>query len=94
MQPIGDCDLVRTDHLGADLVGVGMIQVVEDRQRLLSAILCLQLLASGEVGVAEVGQDRGFVVTGAGLSEDAERALVGGGRYGRSASSARPSASV
>src|SRR5215467_16303097 len=69
-------------ELGADLAGVGVLQVVKDGQRLLPGLPGLGQLAGGVAGVAEVGEGVRFVVAVAGVPEDAERALVAGGGFG------------
>ena len=48
-------------ELGANLTGVGVVQVVEDGQRLPPGIPGLPRVAGGVVGVAEVGEDLGLV---------------------------------
>jgi hypothetical protein len=69
-------------ELGADLAGVGVLQVLEDGQRLLPGLPGLGQLAGGVAGVAEVGQDVRFIEKVAGFPEEAERALVAGGGFG------------
>ena len=69
-------------ELGADLVGVGMLQVVKDGERLLPGLPGLRQLARGVAGVAEVGEGVRFIEAVAGFPVQAERALVAGGGFG------------
>lgn len=69
-------------ELGADLGGVGVLQVVEDSQRLLPGLAGLGRLARGVVGVADVDERVRFIVRGAGIAVHTERALVAGGGLG------------
>jgi hypothetical protein len=69
-------------ELGADRVGVGMLQVLEDGQCLLPGLSGLGQLAGGVAGVAEVGEGARFLETVAGFPVKAERALVAGGGFG------------
>jgi hypothetical protein len=48
-----------------DLFGVGVVEVVEDGQRLLPGVAGGLRVSGGVVGVAEVGQDGGLVVAAA-----------------------------
>src|SRR5262249_61204831 len=55
-------------EFGADLVGVGVVEVVEDGEGLLPGVVGGVVVAGGVVGVAEVGVGVGFVGTGADVS--------------------------
>ena len=48
-------------ELGANLIGVGVMQVVEDGERLLPGIPGLPWVACSVVGVAEMGEALGFI---------------------------------
>ena len=48
--------VVCAGELGADLAGVGMVQVLEDGERLLPGLPGLGRLAGGVAGVAEAGE--------------------------------------
>ena len=54
-------------ELGADLVGVGVLQVLEDGERLLPGLPGLRQLAGGVAGVAEVGEGLRFAAAVAGF---------------------------
>ena len=74
--------MVCAGELGADLAGVGVLQVLEDGQRLLPGLPGLRQLAGSVAGVAEVGEGVRFVEAVAGFPVQAERALVAGGGFG------------
>ena len=61
---------------GTDLVGVGVVQVVEDDQGLLPGSQCCLLVAGRVTGIAEVCEDLGFVEAVPELPEETESALV------------------
>lgn len=69
-------------ELGADLVGVRMLQVVKDRECLLPGRTGLRRLAGGLSGVAEVGEPVRLMEAVAGFPGDAERVLVADGGFG------------
>src|SRR5215470_870242 len=69
-------------ELGADLAGVGVLDVLEDGQRLLPGLPGLGQLAGDVAGVAEVGEGIRFEVAVAGFPGNAEGALVAGGGFG------------
>jgi hypothetical protein len=48
--------VVCAGELGADLAGVGVLQVLEDGERLLPGLLGLGQLAGGVMVVAKVGE--------------------------------------
>src|SRR6266566_10174129 len=64
----------------ADLGGVGVLEIVEDAEGLLPGLPGLQQLADGAADVAEVGEGVGFPPAVADGPEDAQRALIAGGR--------------
>jgi hypothetical protein len=75
--------VVCAGELGADLVGVGVLQVLEDDEGQLPGVPSLCQLAGRLAGVAEVGEGVRFVRAVAGLAVvHAERALVAGGGFG------------
>jgi hypothetical protein len=65
--------VVCAGELGADLAGVGMLDVFEDGQRLLPGLPGLGQLAGGVTAVAEVGEGVRFSGAAAGIPEEAER---------------------
>ena len=69
-------------ELGADLIGVRVLQVLEDGQRLLPGRPGLGQLAGCVAGVTEAGERVGFVEAVAGFADHAEGALVAGGGFG------------
>src|SRR5215831_13278621 len=75
--------VVCAGELGADLGGVGVLQVVKDGQCLLPGLPGLGRLAGGMAGVAEVDEGIRFVVAVAGFPVQAEGALVAGGGFGK-----------
>src|ERR1700685_3931631 len=70
---------LRTE-LGADLLRVGMMQVVEDVQGLLPRLPGLLSPAAGVVCVAKVGDRDGFLVAVADFPVEAQCLLVAVGR--------------
>src|SRR5215469_3098855 len=68
-------------ELGADLVGVGVLQVFEDGEGLLPGLPGLGRLAGGVAGVAEVGEGLCFVEAVAGSPVQTEGTLVAGGGF-------------
>jgi hypothetical protein len=68
--------VVRAGQLGADLLGVGVLQVLENGQRLLPGLPGLRQFAGGLAGVAEVGQYGRLAEAVAGFPAQAERALI------------------
>jgi hypothetical protein len=75
--------VVCAGELGADLVGLGELKVLEDAQRLLPGLPSLAQLAGGVAVVAEVGKGIRFIDAVAGFPENAERAPVAGGGFGK-----------
>ena len=69
-------------ELGADLAGVGVLQVLEDGECLLPGLPGLGQLAGSVAGVAEVGESARVIGAVAGFPVQAERALVAGGGFG------------
>jgi hypothetical protein len=69
-------------ELGADLVGVRVLQVLEDGQCLLPGLPGLRQLADGLVGVAEEGEGLGFNPAVPHFSGDTERSLIARGGLG------------
>src|SRR6202161_3990834 len=67
-------------ELGADLLRVGMMQIVEDVQGLLPRLPGLLSPAAGVVGVAEVGDRDGFLVAVSDFPVKAECLPVAVGR--------------
>jgi hypothetical protein len=67
---------------GADLAGIGMLQVVKDGQGLLPGAAGGQLVSSCLAGVAEVGEDLGPAAAVAGVAVDVECLLVAGNGLG------------
>jgi hypothetical protein len=67
--------------LGADLVGTGVLQLLQDGERLLPGLPGLSHLAGGVAGVAEVGEGVRFIEAEAGLVK-AQRFLVAGDGFG------------
>jgi hypothetical protein len=65
-------------EFGTDLVGVGVVEVVEDGQGLLPGLVVGVGVAAGVVGVAEVDEGGGFVVPVAEVAEQADGVLVAG----------------
>lgn len=63
-------------EFGADLIGVGVAQVVEDVQGLLPGSPGVLLVTGRITGVAEVGEDLGFVEAVPEFPEKEETALV------------------
>ncbi len=61
-----------------DAVGVGVVEVFEDAQRLLVCVAGGLRVASGVLAVAEVAEDRRFVVALAEVAEQGQSALVAG----------------
>src|SRR6202034_3278727 len=70
---------LRTE-LGADLLRVGMMQVVEDVQGLLPLLPGLPSTAASVICVAKVGDRDGFLVAGADFPVEAECVPVAVGR--------------
>jgi hypothetical protein len=68
--------------LGADLVGVGVLDVLEDGQRLLPSLPSLRQLGGSMMGVTEVGERVRFIEAVSGFPEDTDRAMVAGGGFG------------
>ena len=67
-------------EFGADLGGVGVLEIVEDGQGLLPGLPGLQQLASGTANIAEVGEGIGFSPAVADGLEDAQGALIASSR--------------
>jgi hypothetical protein len=67
---------------GTELFGVGVVEVVEDRQGLLPGDAGLPRVARGMVGVTEVGVHLGLAVPFAEIPVQAEGALIAGGGFG------------
>ena len=70
--------VVRAGQLGADLLGVEVLQVLENDQRLLPGLPGLRQFAGGLAGVAEVGEGGRLAEAVAGFPVQAERATVAG----------------
>jgi hypothetical protein len=68
--------VVCAGELGPDLAGVGVLQILEDGQRLLPGLPGLRQFAGGLAGVGEVGEGFRFKAAVAGFPGDAERVLV------------------
>lgn len=75
--------IVCAGELGADLAGIGVVQAVEDGQRLPPGVAGMVRLAGGEARVTKVGEGRGFVILVAELAEDTEGVLVAGRGLGK-----------
>jgi len=78
-------DFVCDGELGANLPSVGMVQLVEDLQRLLPRLPGLGWLPGNFAGVAEAGEGFCFVEAVACFTEEAERVLVAGGGFSETA---------
>src|ERR1700690_2079301 len=74
--------VVCAGELRADLVGVGVLEVFEDGERLPPGLPSLRQGAGSVARVAEVGEGVRFIEAVAGFPVDAERALVAGGGFG------------
>jgi hypothetical protein len=74
--------LVCAGELGADLVGVGMLQAFEDGEPLLPGFPGLRQLADRAAGVANMGERDRHMEAVAGFLGDAERVLVAGRGFG------------
>lgn len=57
-----------------------MLEIAEDGECLLPGLPCLQQLAGGPADIAEVGEGIGFPPAVANGPENAQRALIAGGR--------------
>src|SRR5215813_3935414 len=67
---------VEGGEFGADLLGVGVVELVEDGQGLLPGVAGGLGVAGGVVGVAEVGEEFGFVVAVAEAPDQVKGVLV------------------
>ena len=56
-------------EFGADFRGVGLVKVVEDRQRLLPGLTRRAGVACGVTGVAKAGEGVGFIAAVTDISE-------------------------
>src|SRR5215472_12456272 len=74
--------VVCAGELGADPVSVGVLDVLEDGERLLPGLPGLRQIVGGLMGVAEAGEGVRFIEAVAGFPEEAEGALVAGGGFG------------
>ena len=74
--------LVCAGELGADLIGVGVLQVLEDRHRLLPGLPGLRQFAGQVAGVADSGESAGFAEPVAAFPEQGESTLVAVGGFG------------
>jgi hypothetical protein len=66
---------VERGEFAADLVGVGVVDVVEDGQGLLPGLAGGVVVAGAVVGVAEVAEDGGFAVAVAEVAVQGEGGL-------------------
>jgi hypothetical protein len=64
------CWVVEGGEFGADLLGVGVVEVVEDGQCVLPGGAGRVRVAGGLAGVAEAGEGSGFAVPLADLLEE------------------------
>src|SRR5215831_19489885 len=69
-------------ELGADLVGVGVVEVVQDRERFLPGRAGLVWVPSGVLGVAEMAERLGLAPAVVGHPVTAEGPLIAGGGFG------------
>jgi hypothetical protein len=69
-------------EFGAQVLGVGLIELGEDGQGLLVGVAAGVGVAGGLVRVAEVGQSVGFVVAVADIPEQVEGVAVAGDGLG------------
>src|SRR5262249_19641594 len=69
---------VKGGEFGAELVGVGVVEVVKNGEGLVPSFACGVVVAGGVVGVAEVGEDVGFCVAVAKVAVQGEGVAVVG----------------
>ncbi len=70
--------LVEVMEFGAHLIGVGVVEFVEDVLRVSPGVTGCAGVAGGVVGVAEVGEDFGFVAALAETPDQVEGVLEAG----------------
>jgi hypothetical protein len=69
---------VEGGEFGTDLVGIGVVEVVEDGEGLLPDVVGGVVVADGVVGVAEVCEGVGFVVAVTKVADQGEGVVVAG----------------